>query len=175
MTDKWSAEQVLKVLENRVDDLHAEIIRELAGFPELYSTQVEMGLLRSQLESIREDHVRREEVGDLKTALDTASVNMQKRFDQQQGRRSTSAILSAVIATILAVMFGVILNSQISRAEVSDQIQREAPWNKDKIGVEARIAKLENQEQEQRLLISQMQTQIRFFCATRTKAGLPGC
>jgi serine protease inhibitor ecotin len=100
---------------------------------------------------------------------------MQKRFDQQQGRRSTSAILAAVIATILAVMFGVILNSQISRAEVSDQIQREAPWNKDKIGVEARIAKLENQEQEQRLLISQMQTQIRFFCATRTKAGLPGC
>jgi cell division protein FtsB len=72
-------------------------------------------------------------------------------------------------------MFGFIWNAQLTAAEVSDQIQREAPWNRDKATVEREIGVLQASNTKQALQISQLQTQVRFFCATRTKAGLPGC
>lgn len=171
----WTPDQVLGVLNDRLISLEGEVRRELAGFPELFATKLEIDLLRANLEAIRGDHVARRELEEVKTANARISEHVQSKLDEQTGRRSGTAVASAIIATILAVMFGFIWQAQITRAEVSDQIAREAPWNSDKNAVERRITALEVQNTAQRIQILQIQAQIRFFCATRTKAGLPGC
>lgn len=172
---EWDAKQVMKVLGNRIDHLDTEMHRELEGFPEHYATQVEIDLLRQSIDLIRLDHVARRELDEVKSTASGVAERLQVRLDEQAGRRGATTIAASVIVTILAVMFGFIWNSQITRAEVSDQIAREAPWIKDKRAIEAHIAKLEANSQAQRLQITQLQIQSRFFCATRTKAGLPGC
>jgi hypothetical protein len=175
VSKSWTAEQVLDVLSNRISHLDNEMHRELEGFPEHYATQVEIDLLRQAIDAIRLDHVARRELDDVKSTAASSADRLQVRLDEQAGRRQATTISISVVATILAVMFGFIWNSQITRAEVSDQIAREAPWIKDKTAIEAHIAKLEANSQAQRLQITQLQIQSRFFCATRTKAGLPGC
>lgn len=173
--DNWTANQVLKILGDRLDHLDTEMHRELEGFPEHYATQVEIDLLRKTMDSIRLDHVVRRELDEVKKSTIGVADRLQIRLDEQAGRRQATTIAISVIATILAVMFGFIWNAQISSAEVSEQIQREAPWVNDKATVERRIDALEATNQRQALQISALQTQNKFFCNTRISVGLPGC
>jgi hypothetical protein len=167
------------LLKEHYDDIIQLLHEELKGFPEQYALRAEaldaIALLREDLSEIRSDHVRRAEIEEVKDQLVRSSEAVRQRLDEQSGRRSGMAVTVGIVATVLALMFGWIWQGQITRAEVSDQINREAPWTKDKTQVEARIARLEIQNTAQNLQISQMQIQIRFFCATRSKAGLPGC
>lgn len=171
----WTAAQVLDVLEKRIEHLDNEMHRELEGFPEHYATQVEIDLLRQSIDQMRLDHVARRELDELKTNAVGVADRLQVRLDEQTGRRSATTIAASVIATILAVMFGFIWNAQLTAAEVSEQIQREAPWNRDRAGVQREISVLQTTNAKQALQIAQLQAQNRFFCATRTEAGLPGC
>ena len=171
----WTPE----LLKEHYDALMALLHEELEGFPEHYALRSEtmraIDLLRDDLQTIRADHVRRDELEEVKQTQTSASEALRVRLDEANGRRGASIIAASVVTTIIAVMFAVAWNSQVTRAEVSDQIAREAPWNHDKTVVEARIAALETTNARQDLQIAQMQTQIRYFCATRVQARLPGC
>jgi hypothetical protein len=172
---KWTAEQVMKVLGDRLAHLDAELHRELEGFPEHYATQIEIDLLRTAIDAIRLDHVARRELDEVKKNSAAVIDRLQVRLDEQQGRRSATIVAASIIATILAVMFGFIWQAQITRSEVSDQISREAPWTKDKTPITNEIQQLEAQNTAQKVQINQLQIQMRFVCRTRNKAGLPGC
>lgn len=172
---EWTADQVNKVLGQRIDHLDAELHRELDGFPEHYATQVEIDVLRTGIDTIRLDHVARRELEEVKSTAAAVADRLQTRLDEQAGRRQATSISISVVATIIAVMFGFIWNAQLSSAEVSGQIQREAPWITDRPAVERRIDALETVRQKQALQIAALQAQAKFFCSTRVQVGLPGC
>jgi hypothetical protein len=171
----WTTDHLKEHFDYVISLLH----EELQGFPEQYALRKEtfdmITILRDDLGKMREDHVRRSEIQEVKEDQSKSIEKIREQLDIQSGRRSGLALAGGIIATVLAVMFGFIWNSQVTRAEISDQIQREAPWNKDKTGVISKLAKLESDNVGQRIMINQMQTQIKFFCETRVKADLPGC
>jgi hypothetical protein len=161
---KWTPALLKEHYDERLNKLDADFTRKFEGFPQEYATKNENDALRTAMQDMRADHATRREVDEIKD-----------RLNESTGRRTAIAASISVVVAIFAITFGVIVNNQVTRAEISDQINREAPWNKDKAIVEGRISKLESQNAAQRLQISQLQTQIKFFCATRIKVNLPGC
>jgi len=174
MTDKWSAEQVLKVLGDRIDHLDQEMHRELEGFPEHYATQDQVDTLRNQHDTIRQDHVARREIEEIKERQAGVADRLQTRLDEATGRRAAGVLAVSVLATVFAVLFGIILNNQITHAEITDQIKTEAPWVTDAPVVNARITALEKQNANLMLRLAHEESLSRFFCRTRTPQ-LPGC
>lgn len=136
--------------------------------------------VKERLDRILVDHVQRREFEDLKTAVgDKASAEDVRmiRDDSIQGRgRRTAAVAAvAVVLFALSLLFGLVLKNGLTSGDVSNQISREAPWLADRTSIEHRLDGLEAQQQALRLQVAQINAQIRFFCTTRVKAGLPGC
>ena len=170
----WTPDQVLGVLNDRLISLENEVRRELSGFPESYATKLETDILRSALDVIRSDHVARRELEELKSAAAHTAERLQVRLDEANGRRQAGVIGVSVLATVFAVLFGIILNNQITHAEISNQIKTEAPWVTDQPAVDARITELEKQNANLVLRLAHEESLSRFFCRTRTPQ-LPGC
>lgn len=82
------------------------------------------------------------------------------RQDQARGRSSAWVAAAGIIATLLAIGVGQLISQGITSADVSNQIQREAPWNRDKSQIERRILILEAQEQRLQLQISNLQNDL---------------
>ena len=95
----------------------------------------------------------KEELGLVRSAL-----------SEWQGRRVAWIAAAGIIATLLAIGVGQIIRSGITSADVSNQIQREAPWNRDKAGVERRITVLERRQEQVRIEISRLEQRIDSIC-----------
>jgi septal ring factor EnvC (AmiA/AmiB activator) len=85
-------------------------------------------------------------------------------LSEWQGRRVAWIAAAGIIATLLAIGVGQIIRSGITSADVSNQIQREAPWNRDKAGVERRITVLERRQEQVRIEISRLEQRIDSIC-----------
>lgn len=86
---------------------------------------------------------------------------IRRGIDQSNGRRAAWVASAGIITTLLAIGIGQIIRQGITSADVSTQIQREAPWNRDKDAVTRRIVILEKQVQSQDLEISSLKSDLR--------------
>lgn len=100
--------------------------------------------------------VRREEHDLLEGQVDY----LRRAADAGAGRRTAWVAAAGIITTLIAIGIGQLLTQGLTAADVSQQIQREAPWNKDKDQIERRITKLEHQEQVLEIQIQKLQQQI---------------
>jgi len=94
---------------------------------------------------------------------DLLQQQVDKIADQQnigRGRVTAWVAAAGIIATLLAVGVGQILRQGITSADVSQQITREAPWNKDKSAVLRRITILEEQTQRNQIAIAKLQSDL---------------
>ena len=85
---------------------------------------------------------------------------LRRAMDTSQGRRTAWVAAAGIIATLLAIGVGQILRQGLTAADVSQQIQNEAPWNRDKDQIERRIAQLENQEQLLEIQLNKLQQRV---------------
>ena len=174
MKDSWTPNLLKQHFDERLNRLTDELIRELDGFPQSYASRNDLETLRTLLESIRQDHVTRREIEEVKNTAAHSAEQVRSRLDEATGRRAAGVLAVSVLATVLAVVFGVLINNQVTHAEITDQIKTEAPWVADEPAVNARISALERQVQTLQLRVSHGEELSRFFCRTRTPQ-LPGC
>jgi len=174
MKESWTPDLLKQHFDERLNRLTEELIRELDGFPQSYASRNDLETLRQLLESVRQDHVTRREIEEMKQGVASGDERVRSRLDEATGRRSAGVLAVSVLATVFAVLFGIILNNQITHADINQQINTEAPWLADKPGVEARIDALEKQNENLKLKLAHEENLSRFFCRTRTPQ-LPGC
>lgn len=74
-----------------------------------------------------------------------------------RGRRTAYAATIGIVVTIVVVLFGFIARAGITHSDVSQQIQNEAPWNKDKPAYTQRIVSLERQVHDSQVSIARLQ------------------
>jgi hypothetical protein len=74
------------------------------------------------------DHVKRRELDSIESQL-----------QEGQGRRTAFAAASSVVVTLLALALGFMYNNQITKSEVTEQIQIESPWAADKPGFDDKL------------------------------------
>ena len=172
--DQWTPDLLKTHFDERLNRLTEELIRELDGFPQSYASRNDLETLRQLLESVRQDHVTRREIEEMKNAAQSGDERVRTRLDEATGRRAAGVLAVSVLATVFAVLFGIILNNQITHADITQQINTEAPWLADKPGVEARLDTLEKQNESLKLRLAHEEDLSRFFCRTRTPQ-LPGC
>lgn len=86
--------------------------------------------------------------------------HIRRSADAANGRRAAWVAAAGVIATLLALGIGQVLRSNLTAADVSQQIQREAPWNNDKAEVERRISILERENEATKIQINKLQQQL---------------
>jgi hypothetical protein len=154
----------LDALKEHIDGKLGDFAHRLDGFPQEYASANEVESLRKSIEDMRSDHVQRREI-----------EQMQTQMDEARGRRNAGGIAIAVVVTLVTMILGWMVQNSLTQAEVSAQIQREAPWNSDKTEIKGRILTLERELEQARSRIAALEVTNRFFCATRTSAGLPGC
>jgi len=172
--ESWTPGLLKQHFDERLNHLTEELIRELDGFPQSYASRNDLETLRTLLESVRQDHVTRREIEEMKNAAAVGDERVRTRLDEATGRRAAGVLAVSVLATVLAVLFGVLLNNQVTHAEITEQIKTEAPWVTDEPIVNARIAQLEKQNANLTLRLANEENLSRFFCRTRTPQ-LPGC
>jgi hypothetical protein len=85
---------------------------------------------------------------------------IRRGLDTGAGRRAAWIAAAGIIATLLAIGVGQIIRQGITAADVSQQITREAPWNKDKDAVERRITVLEGQMQRLQVEVGKLREQL---------------
>ena len=166
------------LLKEHIDDRLRLISHDLEGFPEHYATRQDIDLVRQMVEDIRGDHVHRREVEEIKQQQHEAA-----------GRRSTIVIALSVVMTLLGIVLALAWASQLTSAEISAQIQTEAPWVQDRPIIEQRLSDLERQVARlQAELIQKSAADVAaaarlaiierldlFFCRTRVLKGLAPC
>jgi len=81
--------------------------------------------------------------------------------NQSRGRQAAWVAAAGIIATLLAIGVGQILRQGLTSADVSQQIQNEAPWNRDKSAITRRITILEQQVQRDQIAIAKLSSDLR--------------
>ena len=92
--------------------------------------------------------------------LETQVDYLRRAMDTGSGRRTAWVAAAGIIATLLAIGIGQLLSQGLTAADVSTQIQNEAPWNQDKAEVERRIQILERQTESLALQNGKLQQQL---------------
>lgn len=131
-TDKAFTEAIEKI-ETRLNEI-----------PQNYAQNAEYNTLRSEIETIKADHVQRREFNEIKD-----------QYSQGRGARLAAAAAMGVIITLITVALGLMYSNQITHADISNQIARESPWAEDKTQIEDEIHQL---QQEVVLLKTQLAT-----------------
>ena len=98
-----------------------------------------------------------EVVGELRRQL----IEVRKSQDVATGRRVAWVAAAGIIMTLLAIGVGQIIRQGITSVDVSSQIQREAPWNRDKQQVERRITLLERDVQGLEVKVNKLESDLR--------------
>lgn len=176
------ARERLDGLEKRLARDESENIRKFSGFPQEYASRTEVELLRTALETIRADHVQRRELDERRRELDEVKAaqiqtaeDLRRRLAESAGRQGATRIATAVVATLLGVSFGALWKNQLTHADISQQIQTEAPWLQERPQIERELRTLESSEASQSQKIAAIQALDKFFCSSRVKVQLPGC
>jgi hypothetical protein len=171
----WTPELLHEHFKDRLDRAEAELRHRMDGFPQEYATRAEMHALRTVMEEMRVDHVQRREVEELKGRLDAETDGIHSKLDEATGRRTAGVVAITVVMSLVGITLGVMARSGLTHADVSQQIQTEAPWVTDRPDVERRLRALETENEHLRLQIAAMQQLDKFFCRTRVLADLPAC
>jgi hypothetical protein len=79
---------------------------------------------------------------------------------EARGRQAAWVAAAGIIATLIAIGVGQIIRQGLTTADVSQQIQREAPWNNDKGPTERRISILEQQVKANQIQLNKLQQQV---------------
>ncbi len=156
-----ASELSLNATDARLELLN-EFRRQSADRDENFARLADLDNVKQRLDAITSDHVRRVEFEDIKIDLAQKSprsdVNSLKdSMLEGRGRRTAGAAAIAVVVFALSLLFGYVLRAGITSADVSDQIQKEAPWNRDKPIYTARIASLEKQISQNEVDIARLQ------------------
>ena len=85
---------------------------------------------------------------------------LRRAMDTNVGRRTAWVAAGGIIATLMAIGVGQILRQGLTAADVSTQIQNEAPWNRDKEQVERRITNLERQQQVLEIQVNKLEQRV---------------
>ncbi len=100
-------------------------------------------------------------VGQTSHDLLQAEVDYLRRSqDTSTGRRTAWVAAAGIIATLMAIGIGQVLRQGITASDVSQQIVREAPWNKDKTEVERRISRNEADIELLKLKVNKLEQQV---------------
>lgn len=131
----------VKRLDEKIADLEQDLRDHIRG-NEKFGESIWTALrdLRDTIDRVRTDHVAREEFQVLNA-----------RVVESSGARTTLISVSAVIVTIFVGFLFYVLNNQLTSADVSTQIQKEAPWNRDKAEFTRRLVSLEQELQRLQL------------------------
>ena len=172
---KWTPELLYKHFKERLDRSEAELRHRMDGFPQEFATRAEVVSLRTVMEEMRVDHVQRREIAELKTRVDSETDGIHSKLDEAAGRRTAGVVAVTVVVSLIGITLGIMSRSGVTHADISQQIQTEAPWVSDRPEVERRLRELENENERLRVQIAAMQQLDRFFCRTRAAAGLPTC
>ena len=134
---------ILREREKQAERDQAEALRARLAANEWRAALIEreQSYARQSSLSLLQDHVDR----------------VDARLDEATGRRVALTAAAGVIATLLAIGVGQIIRQGITSADVSQQIQREAPWNRDKAQVERRITSLEREVQVLQVRLSKLE------------------
>lgn len=171
---KWTPD----LLKELLDDQIGLIRHDLEGFPERYATHEDVKLMRSMIEDIRQDHVHRREMDEVKQVQHESS-----------GRRNVVVVALSVMMTLLAIIFTLAYKNQPTTQDIRAQIQTESPWASDRPQIELRLMSLERQLAEMKGVIIQHNAADKtliarltaiekldvFFCRTRAQKGLAPC
>lgn len=120
-----ASETAIAKAETRLNEI-------LEGFPQEYGRKTELELIETEINTIRSDHVQRSEFSELKDAQ-----------SQGRGARLAASAALGIIIALITVALGAMYANQLTNHEVSQQIDREAPWLQDKPLIEQRLNKLE--------------------------------
>lgn len=122
-----SSQIAFEKADSRLDEI-------LQGFPQSYARKDDFESLRAEIGNIKADHVQRREFDGLK-----------EERAQGRGVRITLAALSGIMLALIAVALGAMYANQLTNNDVSNQIDREAPWLADKPAINAEIISLQRQ------------------------------
>ena len=86
---------------------------------------------------------------------------LRRAMDTGVGRRTAWVAAAGIIATLIAIGVGQLISQGLTAADVSQQIAREAPWNRDKAAITRRIVLLEGQIAHEQVEIARLQSDLR--------------
>ena len=142
----------------RLDQLLAEREKEAQkGLAEALRARELANEWRATLNDREKSYTRVEAHDLLAKQVDTIAA----RQIEGRGRQTAWVAAAGIIATLIAIGVGQIIRQGITASDVSAQIQREAPWNRDKAAVTRRIALLEAQVQRNEIDIAKLQSDLR--------------
>lgn len=110
--------------------------------------------------SAMNDRERQFATRDSHDLLESQVDYLRRAMDTGVGRRTAWVAAAGIIATLIAIGVGQILRQGLTAADVSQQIQREAPWNRDKEQVERRIEVLERQVQLLEIQVNKLEQRV---------------
>lgn len=170
----WSGDLVHEHFTERLNRLEDALQHRFDGFPQEYGTRAEVDGLRTVLEELRSDHVLRRELDSVEEGLEKAVDSIQGQLHEQQGRRAATNVWLAVILAVLGPIIVIMWSFTPSSAEITQQIQTEAPWLEDRPDVMRRLRALEDENTALRIRLNDIQNLTGFLCRTRTPT-LPPC
>lgn len=136
--------------ERATDKQEKSLTETLRGFPETYTLKVESDRLRDEISVLRNDHVPRHELEEIR-----------ERLGEGVGRRTAVVAAISVIVVLVSLLFTLMQRNLITSGDVSNQIAREAPWLADKGGIETRLNVLERQVQALQIELSALKARER--------------
>lgn len=145
------------LLKLHYDERMAVLEHRLDGFPQEYVSETEGDELRKTLETIRSDHVQRREVAQMRDSIEQLRADyvtrrevddIKRALDQAAGRRTTWGIAAGIVVAALTLLYGASYRSQLTHADISQQIQQEAPSHEDLAQIAVRLARVEREDQQ---------------------------
>lgn len=118
-----SFSEAIEKLEERVNKLAQD-----------YAKSDEVNILRNEISRIKSDHVQRREFNEIKD-----------EHAQGRGIRLALVAASGIAIALITVALGAMYANQLTHADISRQIQIEAPWTADRPGIETEIHTLQQQ------------------------------
>jgi hypothetical protein len=110
----------------------------------------------------REERFATKEAHDL---LESQVDYLRRATDTSKGRSAAWVAAAGIIATLLAIGVGQILRQGVTSSDISAQIAREAPWNRDKAPTERRIRELEVKIQALEVKVNKLESDLRAHMA----------
>jgi chorismate-pyruvate lyase len=91
------------------------------------------------------------------------------------GSRRAFYALAAIVVTVVVAATTIVIKNVPDQNSISQQIQKEAPWVRDKDTITDRLNVLDREISVLTLRIRSIEKLDEFFCHTRAKANLPTC
>jgi hypothetical protein len=182
-------------MSNRIKHVEAVAIEAgrslsnlLRGFPQTYATKIELKDVRdsanAEISNVRNTAsdlqvhtIGRDRFERFEEQVDEQLKTLSAQLGETSGRRTAIIGGAALLITIGALLFSTIRQSELTHADVSNQINQEAPsiLRPVEASQDQRITVLERQVLVLQQQVAQIKALDTFFCRTRAAGKLPGC